>query len=188
MKLELFEQEMKTRLTPRRFNHIIGCRETACRLAEKWGVDVRDASAAALLHDITKELTTGEQLKFAEKHGIMISDTQHAVPETLHAITGAKAAQVEFGVPEHISRAIRWHCTSKPGMTILEKIIWLADMTEPGRRFDGVERIRRTSFENLDLALLMGINRTLEYLIDSNGIIDPIMLESRNWLITAGVV
>ncbi len=183
MNLELFEREMRLRLSPRRFDHTMGCVQTAQALAKRWDVDEESACAAALLHDMTKELSVQEQLKFCIKHDIIINDTQRAVPEILHAVTGAKAAQLEFGVSREISDAIRWHSTAKPDMSNLEKIIWLADMSEPGRSFDGVDDIRRECEISLDSAMIMGIDRTLKYLIYKRQIIDPIMLEARNWLI-----
>lgn len=183
LNLALFESEMRSRLSPRRFNHTMGCVKTARALALRWGVDESDAQAAALLHDMTKELSFDEQLKFCIKHDIIITDTQRAVPEVLHAVTGAKAAEIEFGVSREICEAIRWHSTAKPCMSKLEKIIWLADMSEPSRVFDGVEAIRRECEISLESAMIMGIDRTLKYLIDKRQIIDPVMLEARNWLI-----
>jgi len=183
MNLELFKKEMEARLSPRRMSHTVGCAELARQLASRWGADEDFAYAAGLLHDMTKEVPIPEQLKFCEKHGIIISDTQKQVPELIHAITGAKAAEIEFGVPNEIQNAILWHTTGKPDMSLLEKIIWMADLIEPGRKFPGVDEIRAMAFESLDRAILMGIDRTVMYLAENKRIIDPTMIEARNWLI-----
>lgn len=183
MDIEFFENEISKRLSARRMKHTLGCAQTAAELADLWGADVSLARAAGILHDMTKELTTYDQLKFCEKHGIIITDTQKKVPEILHAITGARAAMLEFDVPAEVSEAIRWHSTGKAGMSLLEKIVWLADLIEPGRDFPGVELIRDMAKKDVDCAVLMGMERTIKYLIDKKQIIDPTMLEARNWLI-----
>ncbi len=184
MDIELFESEMSKRLSARRMKHTLGCADTAVRLAARVGEDTSLARAAGLLHDMTKEWSIPDQLKFCEKHGIIISDTQKKVPEILHAITGAYAARLEFGVPKEVAGAIRWHSTGKPGMTGLEKIVWLADLIEPGRDFPGVEFIRDMAQKDIDRAILMGMERTIKYLLDKKQIIDPVMLEARNTLIS----
>lgn len=184
MDIELFEYEMSKRLSARRMEHILGCASAAVMLAEIFGVDASLARAAGILHDMTKEWSISNQLKFCEKHGIIINDTQKKVPEILHAITGAYAARLEFGVPEEVAGAIRWHSTGKPGMTKLEKIVWLADLIEPGRDFPGVELIRNMAKKDIDGAIIMGMERTIKYLLDKKQIIDPVMLEARNALIS----
>ncbi|MCR5649408.1 MAG: nicotinate (nicotinamide) nucleotide adenylyltransferase [Oscillospiraceae bacterium] len=140
-----------TLLKPSRVPHVLGTEETAAALARRWGVDEADARTAALLHDCTKRINADEQLNFESLHVTMQTNP---VPEKLfHAITGAELAQREFGVSDEIRSAIRWHTSGKPGMTDLEKIIYLADMVEPNRTFPEALRIRDVCFEDLDAAM-----------------------------------
>ena len=114
-------------LKPKRIPHVVGCEEEAVRLAQRWGEDVYDAAAAGILHDITKRLSVDEQLILCDKYDIIIDMSVGGADKTLHQITGAAVAYHEFGVSEKIRDAIRWHTTGKPDMTVLEKIIYLAD-------------------------------------------------------------
>lgn len=183
MDIWLYEKCVEKQLSPKRMQHTRGCVQTACELAEIWGADVEKAHVAALLHDITKEQSLPAQLKLCEKHDIIISDTQRKVPELLHAVTGAKLVHAEFSIPEDVCSAIRWHTTGKPDMTVLEKVIWLADLIEPGRDFPGVDEIREMARRDLDAALLMGFGRTIQYLTENKRIIDCDMIQAWNWLV-----
>lgn len=147
---------------PKRVPHVIGCEQEAVRLARRWGEDPYDAAAAGILHDITKKMTVEEQLILCDKYGIIIDMSVAGTDKTLHQITGAAVAYHEFGVSKKIRDAIRWHTTGKPNMTVLEKIIYLADYIEPNRCFDGVERIRALSYEDLDAAMEDGLRMTME--------------------------
>lgn len=149
-------------LAPKRVPHVMGCAQEAVRLARKWGADPYEAEAAGLLHDITKKLTVDEQLLLCDKYGIMVDMSVAGTEKTLHQITGAAMAWNEFGVSDTVRDAIRWHTTGKPGMTTLEKIIYLADYIEPTRNFDGVEPLRALSYEDLDAAMELGLQMTLE--------------------------
>ncbi len=109
-----------------------------------------------------------EQLILCDKYGIILDNAQKENPKLLHAITGAALAKDMFGVSEEISQAIRWHTTGKPDMTTLEKIIYLADYIEPTRNFDGVEQLRELAYEDLDKALALGLEMSLEELRRQN--------------------
>ena len=113
---------------------------------------------------MTKNLGYDEQLILCEKYGIILDKSQRDNPKLLHAITGAAMAMEVFGVSEEISQAIRWHTTGKPDMSILEKIVYLADYIEPTREFDGLEELRELSYKNLDKALALGLQMSLDEL------------------------
>ena len=149
---------------PKRVPHVLGCRETAVKLAERWGEDVRDAETAAILHDITKKTPVTEQLQFCEKCGILIPNFSEEYEATLHAFSGAAAAQLEFGVSDRVRDAIMWHTTGKADMTLLEKIIWLADYLEPNRTTPGVEYVRELAFRDLDAALILAMEHSIRYM------------------------
>lgn len=171
-------------LKPKRIPHVQGCEEEAVRLAAHWGEDTYDAAAAGILHDITKRLTVEEQLILCDKYDIMIDMSVAGADKTLHQITGAAVAYHEFGVSERIRDAIRWHTTGKPDMTVLEKIIYLADYIEPNRCFDGVERIRKLSYESLDAAMEDGLRMTMEDLTERGNPILEISAQAYEWFKT----
>lgn len=155
-------------LSSQRIAHTAGCEHEAVQLAKLWGEDPEKAAVAGILHDSTKNLSYDEQLILCDKYGIILDNAQRENPKLLHAITGAALAKDRFGVSEEISQAIRWHTTGKPDMSVLEKIIYLADYIEPTRDFDGVERLRELAYEDLDKALAQGLEMSLEELRRQN--------------------
>ncbi len=155
-------------LSSERIAHTAGCEHEAVQLAKLWGEDPEKAAVAGILHDSTKNLSYDEQLILCDKYGIILDNAQKGNPKLLHAITGAALAKDLFGVSEEISQAIRWHTTGKPDMNTLEKIIYLADYIEPTRDFEGVERLRELAHEDLDAALALGLEMSLEELRRQN--------------------
>lgn len=155
-------------LSSQRIAHTAGCEHEAVQLAKLWGEDPEKAAVAGILHDSTKNLSYEEQLILCDKYGIILDNAQRENPKLLHAITGAALAKDRFGVSEEISQAIRWHTTGKPDMTTLEKIIYLADYIEPTRDFEGVEQLRELAYEDLDKALALGLEMSLEELRHQN--------------------
>ena len=151
-------------LKPTRVPHVAGCEHEAVKLARRWGEDPGDAAEAGILHDITKKLSMEEQLKLAEKYGIVFDTFELGNVKLTHAITGAALARDLFGVSGRVYDAIRWHTTGRPGMGLLEKIIYLADYIEPTRDFDGVEPLRALAYEDLDAAMALGLRMSLDEL------------------------
>ena len=149
-------------LDGRRVEHVAGVESQAVLLAMHWGEDADSAAAAGILHDITKNLNKEKQLNLCEKYGIMLDIAEVENPALLHARTGAALARERFAISDEIYGAIRWHTTGRPDMSMLEKIIYLADYTEPTRDFDGVEKLRELCFEDLDRAMALGLRMSLE--------------------------
>ena len=159
--LSWLREKVMPYLSERRVAHCAGCESQAVLLAMHWGEDPDTAAIAGILHDITKSLDKDKQLILCEKYGIILDDYEKQVPALLHARTGAELAKELFGISEEIYEAIRWHTTGKPDMSALEKIIYLADFTEPNRDFEGVEVLRDLCFENLDEAMALGLSMSL---------------------------
>ena len=149
-------------LDEKRIAHVAGCESEAVLLARHWGEDPETAATAGILHDITKKLNEAEQLNLCRKYGIMCDNAELANPKLLHARTGAALARDLFGISDAVYEAIRWHTTGKPDMTMLEKIIYLADYIEPTRDFPGVDKLRRICYEDLDAAMALGLGMSLE--------------------------
>ena len=169
-------------LNPNRVAHVLGCRDTAVELAKHWGVDVTDAARAGILHDITKALDGPLQLTLCNRYGKILSDFSRKYPKTLHALTGSLVAERIFGENEAVVSAICHHTTGKAGMNLLEKIIYVADYMEPCRNFPGVEKLRELAFADMDAALRLGLEMTLQHLANLGDEVSPESREALDYL------
>ena len=169
-------------LNPNRVAHVLGCRDTAAEMARHWGVNEVDAARAGLLHDITKAIDGPLQLTLCGEYGTILSEFGQRYPKTLHALTGSLVADRIFGENEAVVSAICHHTTGKGDMTTLEKIIYVADYMEPCRNFPGVEELRCLAFSDLDGALRLGLEMTIENLISRKLEISPESREALDWL------
>lgn len=169
-------------LNHRRTAHVLGTEREAVRLAERWGADVNKARRAALLHDCTKKLNLQEQLALAERFHVPLDEMERREIKLLHAKTGAGVAEAVFGADREEVEAIRWHTTGRGNMTLLEKVVYLADYIEPNRDFPGVEELRRTCYEDLDAGLLLGLEMTIREMEERGAPIHPKTLEARDAL------
>ena len=149
-------------LKHRRIPHVLGTEQEAVRLAERYGADVEKARVAALLHDCTKKLSMEEQLALCAKYGIQLDELEQKALKLLHSKTGAAIARDVFGVDNEIYSAIWYHTTGHADMTKLEKIIYLADYIEPTRDFEGLDKLRALAYEDLDKAMALGLEMSLE--------------------------
>lgn len=185
--MEELETVVCALLNPNRVSHVLGCRDTAVELAKRWGADATDAARAGLLHDITKVFDGPAQLTLAGEYGIMLNEFSRKNPKTLHALTGSVVAQRMFGENEAVVQAIRHHTTGKADMTLLEKIIYVADYMEPNRDFPGVEKLREFAFSNIDAALKLGLEMTLALLNQQGREVSPESAEALAWLEKKGI-
>jgi len=149
-------------LKHRRIPHVLGTEQEAIRLAQRYGADVEKARRAALLHDCTKKLEMEEQLALCEKYGMELDELEQVALKLLHSKTGAAIARDVFGVDDEIYSAIYYHTTGRANMTLLEKIIYLADYIEPTRDFPDVDVLRKACYEDLDRGLLLGLEMSIE--------------------------
>ena len=171
--MEQLEPVVTGLLKKSRVNHVLGCRDTAVALAKRWGADETDAARAGILHDVTKALDGPLQLTLCAEYGTILSDFGKKYPKTLHALTGALVAERIFGENPAVVEAIRHHTTGRANMTLLEKIIYVADYMEPNRDFPGVEKLRELAFSNIDAALKLGLEMTLEHLARQGAEVSP---------------
>ena len=180
--MEQLEQVVIRLLNPNRVKHVLGCRDTAVKLAEHWGADVTDAARAGILHDITKAIDGPLQLTLCDAYGKLLSDFSKRYPKTLHALTGSLVAERIFGENKAVVDAIESHTTGKANMNTLEKIIYLADYIEPNRTIPVVEDLRRLSYPDMDAAMTLGLEMTLEHLNRQGAEVSPESQEALAWL------
>jgi nicotinate-nucleotide adenylyltransferase len=166
----------------KRIPHIRGTEEEAVKLARRWGVDEDLARKAAILHDCTKYLNLDEQLKLCENYGILLDGLERQALKLLHSKTGAAIAREVYGMPQEIFEAIYWHTTGKADMTRLQKVIYIADYMEPTRDFDGVEQLRQLVYQDLDRAVLLGLEMSIEEMESMGNPVHYRTTEARDWL------
>lgn len=170
------EKVIKQMLSPKRYEHSIGVANTARQLAQLYGEDADKAELAGIVHDIAKELPKEELLKLCEKGGIAVNEIEAQNPTLLHGPAGAVLIG-DYGIDdEDIKNAVRYHTVGRGQMSVLEKIIYLADIIEPSRDFPEVEELRALAQKDLDAAMarcvlyLIGWNMSKGMLIHKNTI------------------
>ena len=180
--MEALEPIVLSLLNPNRVAHVLGCRDTAVALAKRWGADETDAARAGILHDITKAIDGPLQLTLCEAYGKILDDFSRKYPKTLHALTGSLVAERIFGENKAVVDAIAYHTTGKADMNLLEMIIYVADYMEPNRDFPGVETLRQLAFSDIQAALRLGLEMTLEHLKEQGSEVSPASREALAWL------
>lgn len=176
--------ELAKRLSTHRLRHSISVSQTAEWLAERFGCDREKARLAGLLHDMAREMPAQELLPRAQAFGIVVNDVEQAEPVLLHAPLAAKLAQAEFGIDDaDILQAILLHTIGGSQMTLLDKIIYVADVIEPGRTFPGVDEIRKVARIDLDQALLVALDQSICHIIKGGGLLHPATIAARNELL-----
>ena len=154
---------IKNRLTSKRLFHSICVAEKAKHLAEKYGSDAQKAYTTALVHDIMKNESVETMLQMIENDGQVLTESEKAITVTLHAIAGEIYLRKELGVTdEEVLSAVRWHTTGKEDMSLLEKIIYVADLTSEDREYPDILEVRAMAEESLDKTCLRGLSFTIE--------------------------
>lgn len=173
--LKRLRKTVKKNQDAKRFEHTLGVEFTAAALAMRYNESIHDARAAGILHDCAKCMSDEKRLAICDKHGIAVTDIERRNPFLLHGKAGAYLAEKKYGVKDqNIFNAIQFHTTGREAMSTLEKIIFVADYIEPGRRrVPGLSEIRKLAFIDLDDAVLQILENTLDYLRNSGGEIDP---------------
>ena len=157
----------------KRLPHIRGTEEEAVRLARHWGADPEALRRAAILHDCTKYLTLDEHLALCDRYGLELDPLERVTEKLLHAKTGAALARHVFGEDERVYEAIYYHTTGRGGMSLEEKILYMADYIEPCRSFPEVGEMRRLAYEDLDRAVAMGAGMVVRDMVEAGRQIHP---------------
>lgn len=177
------QNKMKKTLEPKRYEHTLGVAYTAANLASIYGYDEKKALTAGLLHDSAKCLSHQKRVSVCNKNNIDISDVEKQNPVLLHAKVGAFWAKEKYGIHDtEILNAILYHTTGRPNMSLLEKIIYVADFIEPHRKkLPCLSEIRKIAFADLDMAIYMILDNSLKYLAKGSSKIDPKTEETYNF-------
>ena len=169
-------KQLEKKLKKDRFEHTIGVMYTAASLAMRYHEDIDDAMMAGLLHDCGKYGSAQEQVERCQKHGILLTQSELEMPALVHAKLGAYFAEKEYDVTNKgVLSAITWHTTGRPKMTMLEKIIYIADYIEPKRdKAPNLAIVRKLAFQDLDECMYKILADTLAYLEENPKDIDNV--------------
>lgn len=174
---------VKKQLTEHRYVHTLGVAETAVILAKLYGVNEKQSELAAIFHDYAKFRPKDEMKGIIRSQG-MKKDLLKYNAELWHAPVGAYLVEQEAGIKDpEILNAIRFHTTGRAGMTMLEKVVYLADYIEPGRQFPGVEEVRELAKTNLNKALIKAIQNTILNLMKKDRPVYPETFQTYNDLV-----
>ncbi|WP_068782177.1 bis(5'-nucleosyl)-tetraphosphatase (symmetrical) YqeK [Paenibacillus sp. GM2] len=174
---------VSAQMPARRWTHVEGVMASSVSLAERYGADPVKADLAALLHDLAKYWPVERQEAVMREHGLNPELLEYD-KQLLHAEVAAFVAEHEYGIEDpEVLDAIRYHTSGRVGMTLLDKIVCLADYIEPGRNFPGVDDMRELAEHNLDKALVAGFDSTITFLIEKQKIIFPLTVLARNDLV-----
>ena len=164
MTCEEAQKMVKRRLSKKRYEHTKNVKKMAVRLAKRWGADPEKAALAALLHDAAKELPREQLLQIFLENAIIANNAALRPVPVWHGVAAAILAETEWGVEdEEVLSAIACHTTGKPDMSLLDKIIYLADMTSAERDWPGVEKLRKLQMQNLDLAVCRALEQSVAF-------------------------
>ena len=164
MDLKEAKDVARKRLGDKRYRHTLNVEKMAVKLAERYGADCDQAALAALLHDTAKEMPVADQLALLRAHPDLAGNTENRPTPIWHGVCAAILAKTEWGVTdEAVLSAVACHTAGKPGMTLLDKILFLADMTSAERDFDGVEELRKLEMEDIDQAMYQALDQSVSF-------------------------
>lgn len=183
--IEKIETYLKENISQKRFIHTLAVKDTALELANIYNCNPVKAVLAGYLHDCAKNISPKEKIRLCNKYRVSVTAVELNNPELLHAKVGALIAKKEFRIEdEDIINAICYHTTGRPEMSLLEKIIFIADYIEPNRnRAKDLDKIRALARTSLNDALIMILKNTLEYLNTTNAKIDPMTQKTYDYYI-----
>ena len=173
---ETIRKKLRKALDAHRYEHTLGVAYTAAMMAEIFGEDSEKAKIAGFLHDCAKCIPDNKKISLCKKAGFPISETELQNPSLLHGKAGSILAKDKYGIDDpDILNAIIYHTTGRPGMSLLEKIIFVADYVEPGRKDHPgmhLDEVRTLAMTDLDQAVIRILGDTLRYLEGSGKPID----------------
>ncbi len=179
------EYKLKEMLPERRLKHSMNVSQCAVKLSEIYGYDMEKAKLAGLIHDCAKYFNDDQVEDSIKKFNIELDSLEENNISLSHSVIGSYVIQETFNIKdEDIINAVRYHTTGRENMTILEKIIYMADLIEEGRKFPLVDKLRELAYNgSLDEALLLSFNNTIKFVMDNNQLIHPITVSARNYIL-----
>ncbi|SHI70139.1 bis(5'-nucleosyl)-tetraphosphatase (symmetrical) YqeK [Lutispora thermophila] len=182
--LNFIDKYLKEHLSKKRYIHSLNVADIAASIAEHYDVDESKARLAGLIHDCSKEESYEDLVNYAQNCGFPVDEESYNIPEILHGPGSVYIARSIFGIDDvEVLSSVRYHVTGKENMTLMEKIVFIADYIEPSRKFDGIDNIRDLVYQDIDKALLFAFDLTIKYIIDRKGLLHHDTVDARNFLI-----
>ena len=179
--LEEYKAVIKPLLSEKRYYHSVCVARAAKELALKYGADAGKAETAGILHDIMKDLPPEQQLAKMERYGISLTDVERSAQKLWHAMLGAAYLKNELHIDDReILDAVRYHTTGRRNMTLLDKILFIADFISADRDYPGVDKLRKAAQISLEEAILEGFCYTITDLADDRKPIHPDTIDAYN--------
>ncbi|AIQ57103.1 bis(5'-nucleosyl)-tetraphosphatase (symmetrical) YqeK [Paenibacillus borealis] len=180
---EALIEEVSDQMPDKRWKHTLGVMESSVKLAQRYGADPARAETAAILHDVAKYWPVERMREIIEQNGLSAELLKYD-KQLWHAEVGAYVAEHDYGITDsEVLDAIRYHTSGRENMSLLEKIVCLADYIEPGRDFPGVDEIRRLAKVSLEEGLVAGLDSTISLLLEKRRIVFPLTVLARNDLV-----
>ncbi|QUL56430.1 bis(5'-nucleosyl)-tetraphosphatase (symmetrical) YqeK [Paenibacillus tritici] len=180
---EALIEEVSGQMPDKRWKHTLGVMEASVKLAQRYGADPERAETAAILHDVAKYWPVEQMREIIEQNGLNTGLLKYD-KQLWHAEVGAFAAEHDYGIKDaEVLDAIRYHTSGRENMSLLERIVCLADYIEPGRDFPGVDEIRRLAKVSLEEGLIAGLDSTISLLLERRRIVFPLTVLARNDLV-----
>ena len=174
MKWKEAKDLVKGRLSEKRYQHTLNVKKMAVKLARRYGVQEEKAALAALLHDAAKEIPNEEMTPLMAQYPQYAEGGESRPVPVWHGVCAAILARTEWGVTdEAVLSAIACHTAGKPGMTKLDKVVYLADMTSKERDWPGVNKLRKLEMKDLDAAMLAALKQTNDFVLSQGKPLDP---------------
>ncbi len=184
---EILIKDIREHLSDFRYKHSLEVAASCVELAEKYNLDTEKAYLAGIMHDVLKELPEDEMLRFFDEHNIKLTKLERNAPKLWHAIAGARYLKEKYDFDEDILSAVRYHTTGKEEMSVLEKILFVADFISLDRDYNGVENMRERAKISLETAMEEGLRFTVNELSEKCLAIHPDTISAYNEIVLMNI-
>lgn len=183
MELDKIVEYIKNNLSEKRFKHSVGVMNMCEKLAKIYDADVEKAKKIGIVHDMAKEMTNEELLNYIDENNLKLTQEERTMTYLFHGIVAADIAKKKFSFDREMELAVAYHTTSKPAMTILQKILFVSDKIEENRTYSDVEYYRNLAYNDIDECILKILDYQIKNDIETNRTIPQKSIESRNYIL-----
>lgn len=179
---EEVDKFVREKLSDKRYFHSKCVMNRCIELAKIYGVDIEKAKFIGIAHDVAKEMSKEDKLKYVSDNNIEIDDVERVNVELLHAVIGADICKKEFGFSEDMAEAVRNHTTGKPNMDMLSKILFIGDVTSQDREYGNIDNMIELANKDIDKAILENLNFTISDIVRKGRLLHLDTVRTRNWI------
>jgi len=181
--IEFLKEELKQKVTEKRYMHSWGVMKMCKKLAKIYSGDIERAKLIGLMHDLAKDMLDEDKLSYIMENNINCTDVEKRLVDILHGKIAADICKKKYQFDDEMCMAISAHTTGKENMTLLQKILFVADKTDETRKYASAEELRNIAYVDLDKAIIKNIDDTLSMIIQNNRLITEDSIKTRNYLL-----